>query len=486
MRDRVLFSGFLLSRRSSYPRHRTPFVYVGAWVLACVAGGCGSTVATSTGPSPTKCAVTLRPPEAPVNSGGATTTVAVGTQPECVWNASSSAGWITSVTPASGQGSAQIQMQVAANPDPSTRQANIVVNDVSALITQDAAPCRFDLSSTRQTMPNSGGNGRIAVGTATGCAWSAQSNESWIAITSGANGTGDGSVSFTVAANSGGARSATMVIAGQNVTISQDAAPPPPPPNCNYTVSPRSVAAPVSGMDAASVSVTAPSGCQWSASSSASWISITGRSSSSGNGAVTFSVASNGGSARTGTLTVAGQTVTVNQAGTPCAYTVAPTSVPISVAGGSGTPVSVTTSSTCTWTAISNASWVTIVTGASGSGNGSVTYSIQPNTGAARMGTVTVASQTVTISQSGCVYSISPTNDQLDKAARTGTPISVTTQPSCMWTAVSNASWVTVTSGSSGTGNGTVAYTVAANTTGADRTGTLTIAGLTFTVTQKK
>src|SRR5215470_6409721 len=115
MRVRVLFSGFLLSRRSSHPRHRTPFVYVGAWMLACVAGGCGSTVATSTGPSPTKCAVTLRPPEAPVNSGGATTTVAVGTQPECVWNASSSAGWITSVTPGSGQGSAQIQMQVAAN-----------------------------------------------------------------------------------------------------------------------------------------------------------------------------------------------------------------------------------------------------------------------------------------------------------------------------------------------------------------------------------
>ena len=48
---------------------------------------------------------------------------------------------------------------------------------------------------------------------------------------------------------------------------------------------------------------------------------------------------------------------------------------------------------------------------------------------------------------------------------------------------VSNASWMTVTSGASGSGPGTVAFSVAANT-GAARTGTLTIAGQTFTVTQ--
>ena len=41
-----------------------------------------------------------------------------------------------------------------------------------------------------------------------------------------------------------------------------------------------------------------------------------------------------------------------------------------------------------------------------------------------------------------------------------------------------------MTGGSSGTGNGTVSYTVAANTSTTARTGTLTIAGLTATVTQ--
>jgi hypothetical protein len=55
---------------------------------------------------------------------------------------------------------------------------------------------------------------------------------------------------------------------------------------------------------------------------------------------------------------------------------------------------------------------------------------------------------------------------------------------SCAWTAQSNVAWLTITAGTSGTGNGTVSYTVAANNTPDPRTGTLTIAGRTFTVTQ--
>jgi hypothetical protein len=51
--------------------------------------------------------------------------------------------------------------------------------------------------------------------------------------------------------------------------------------------------------------------------------------------------------------------------------------------------------------------------------------------------------------------------------------------------ASSNASWITVTSGASGTGNGTVTYSYTANT-GGDRKGTLTVAGRTFTLDQDK
>ncbi|MGI8990259.1 MAG: beta-propeller fold lactonase family protein [Bryobacteraceae bacterium] len=54
----------------------------------------------------------------------------------------------------------------------------------------------------------------------------------------------------------------------------------------------------------------------------------------------------------------------------------------------------------------------------------------------------------------------------------------------CNWTAASNASWITLVSGLSGSANGTTGFNVAANPQPAQRTGTFTIAGLTFTVTQ--
>jgi hypothetical protein len=84
---------------------------------------------------------------------------------------------------------------------------------------------------------------------------------------------------------------------------------------------------------------------------------------------------------------------------------------------------------------------------------------------------------------SGCTYSISPTGQAFAASGGTGS-VSVTTQSGCAWTAVSGASWISITSGGSGTGSGTVGYSVAANKTTSSLTAASTIAGLSFTVTQ--
>ena len=84
-----------------------------------------------------------------------------------------------------------------------------------------------------------------------------------------------------------------------------------------------------------------------------------------------------------------------------------------------------------------------------------------------------------------CAFSISPTGKTFTSSAGSGT-INVTATGGCDWMAKSNASWITITAGtaSTGTGSGTVSYNVAANAGSASRTGTLTVAGKTFTVTQ--
>jgi hypothetical protein len=81
-----------------------------------------------------------------------------------------------------------------------------------------------------------------------------------------------------------------------------------------------------------------------------------------------------------------------------------------------------------------------------------------------------------------CVYSVSKASGSVPSTASTGS-LSVTAGTACSWTATSNVSWITITEGASGTGNGTVTYAVAANTGGL-RTGTLTIAGESVIITQ--
>ena len=62
--------------------------------------------------------------------------------------------------------------------------------------------------------------------------------------------------------------------------------------------------------------------------------------------------------------------------------------------------------------------------------------------------------------------------------------INVTAATGCAWTATSNTAWLTINSGMSGSGNGTVSFNVARTTATATRTGTLTVGGQTVTVSQ--
>src|SRR6185503_16067971 len=74
-----------------------------------------------------------------------------------------------------------------------------------------------------------------------------------------------------------------------------------------------------------------------------------------------------------------------------CTYTISPAKAAFGGSGGTGS-VTVTAGSGCTWTAVSNVGWITITGGASGSGNGTVMYSVAPYTGRPRNrnGTATI------------------------------------------------------------------------------------------------
>jgi hypothetical protein len=128
-----------------------------------------------------------------------------------------------------------------------------------------------------------------------------------------------------------------------------------------------------------------------------------------------------------------------------------------------------------------------VTAGASGTGSGSVSWAAAANAGDIRAATVVIGSRTFTVQQASppCTYGIAPTARAFPAAGGSGSVAVTATFGSCAWTAVSNAAWITVTSGASGAGAGTVAFAVADNP-GEPRTGTLTVAERTFTVTQEK
>jgi hypothetical protein len=435
----------------------------GTTVPISQAGGCSYAVDSS--------------PQSIGAAGGAGNSIGVTTASGCTWSATSNVPWIGITSGASGNGNGSVAFRVDANTG-APRAGSITIAGTTVPIAQ-AGGCTYTIDSTSQSIGAAGGAGSpVGVTAASGCTWSASSNVPWIAITGGASGNGSGTLSFRVDANTGAARSGSIAIADKALTVLQAG-------GCTFAIGSTSQSIPATGGDGTPVTVTTASGCSWTAATSTSWITISSGASGTGPGSVAFRVAANTGSARVGTLTIAGQTFTVSQ-GSGCSYSINPSSVSVGVGGGAAGPIAVSTATDCSWSAASNASWITVTGSANGSGNGSVALNVAANTGAARSGTVTIAGQTLTVSQpSACSYAISQTTMSIDR--RPGNySVSVTAPAGCGWSAsvTSGQAWLSIESGSSGSGNGTVMFRADNNNNDSSRTGTISIAGLTLTVTQ--
>jgi hypothetical protein len=252
-------------------------------------------------------------------------------------------------------------------------------------------------------------------------------------------------------------------------------------PSCSYSVSPTALSfSAASGT--ATVTVTTTSGCTWNSTSGASWAAVSGSGTGSGTATVTVSV--NGTSSRSAVVTIAGKSVTVSQAAdvVSCSYSVTPTSLAFGAAAGSAV-VSVSTSAGCSWTTSSGSSWAAVTGGKTGAG--SVTVSVVTNSGGSRTANVTVAGRSVTVTQaaaaaSACSYTVTPTSMSFTSAGGTAT-VAVTTGAGCSWTTAGSTQWLKVAGSGSGSGSATINVS---STNGGGRSGSVTVAGKTVSVSQ--
>ena len=267
-------------------------------------------------------------------------------------------------------------------------------------------------------------------------------------------------------------------------------------PTCNYTLSSTTQSATAEG-GASSINVTRTSGtCGWTAQADASWITLSNNAGSD-TAALGYSVAANTSTdSRTGRITVnwtgGSSQVTVTQAGaaappapTTCTYTIDPVAVTAPAAGLSGQSTVTVTGSNCTWSARSNQGWIRITSGNSGTGTGTISYTVDPHTGPERFGRIIVTHTQGTTDigftqNAPCPVSLNPTSQSVGNAGGSFTT-AFTTSSGCAWTAASNASWLTISSATSGTGDATISYAVAANS-GTARTGQITVTASGSTV----
>jgi hypothetical protein len=173
-----------------------------------------------------------------------------------------------------------------------------------------SAPGGVRCASTITGLPDSvgagGGEFAAMISTARECAWKVDADSSWVQITP-ATGQGETPVSVVVAPNPAAiARAASLTVNGARTMLRQDAA------ACRLVVRQTSIDLGADG-GTASIGVTAPSGCVWQLSTTASWLHLT-RADGTGEGSAEFKADANPGAARTGTVRVGDASITVTQA----------------------------------------------------------------------------------------------------------------------------------------------------------------------------
>jgi hypothetical protein len=338
----------------------------------------------------------------------------------------------------------------------------------------------------------------VTVTTPAGCTWSATASAPWIA-TDVSGGNGPGSVAYSVSANPATEpRSGSLTIGGRIHSVTQQAR---PATVCSYELTPGGADV---GKDASNgtFAVTAPGECAWTATPSALWLVVTSGNQGSGSGNVSYAVARNTDvHDRSATIAVADRTFTVRQSGDieSCQYSVAPVALSSCMPAGS-LSATVTTQAGCRWTVAPNASWLTIPSGPSGTGSAIITIMIPENYDAPREGIVMVrwptptAGQNIRVAQAGCLYAVSRSTFSFTAGGGLGTfdviqqsePTTCggPTQDRCVWAAVSDSSWLTVTSSMPRAGDNPVAFAVSTNDSAASRVGRITVRDRVVVVTQ--
>jgi hypothetical protein len=471
---------------STPPADTDPSAAVGdvpAWLSVSSGSGSGTGAVTLTaGPNPSvqprSATLTIAGSPVTVTQGGAVPTFAVapgtwgaaakgGVQSvgltssiaDASWTASSDRGWLT-ISPAAGTGSGVLTLTAAANASATARTATATIAGRLLIVAQAGASSEFAISPASWDAAAAGGTRPISIASSVGdAAWTAGSDQPWLTV-SPAAGSGAGTVMVTAApTTSAQSRNATATIAGQVVIVSQAGA------VATFGI-PQGTWNVAAGGGSHGIALSSSLGdASWSASSDQPWLSIS-PASGKGPGTVTLTASPTASAlARTATAIIAGQVVTVSQAGATATFTVTPGAWTVAADGGTQAVGVGSALGDASWTATSHAPWLSVWP-TSGVGARVVAVTAAATTSpSGRTGALTIAGRTVTITQTGRTPTGTISEPTWVAPTSGGSrEITLDVPDTAAWQASTDAAWITV-SPARGAGHGAV--TIAAMPAGA-------------------
>ena len=359
---------------------------------------------------PVEPSLSLKDQEISAPAAGLEQTVTFQTNQD--WSATPDAGWVT-VTPASGSaadGSATITFSVAKNDTFDARSAKVSVKagPLSATITVNQAgkDVVFTLSDQQLNAETAGLEKTIEF--ESNADWTASSDASWLTVTPASGKASDAKVSITIKAEENDtfdARTAKInVTAGKKsavITVNQAGK------DVIFTLSDQQLNAETAGLEK---TIEFESNADWTASSDASWLTVTPASGKASDAKVSISIkAEKNTLAKTRNAKVSvsagskSAVITVSQEAAPAYVKVTPASdKPF---GYSGLETSISVESNAAWTVSCDAGWLE-VSPSNGEGNGTVNVKAGMNEGndkriAKLVFTAADATAEVTVEQKG-------------------------------------------------------------------------------------
>jgi uncharacterized protein YceK len=258
--------------------------------------------------------------------------------------------------------------------------------------------CTYAISSSGNSFEQEGGSGSFdVISSSPGCEWRAAVSASWITITEGVTGSGDGRVSYTIAANPlSSERTGIVTVGGQEHVITQTGL------ECAYRISSSRTEFTSEGGSGGFQVISSVSDCEWAVSANVPWVEITSGARGRGSDTVSYQIESySGTSVRNANIIVAGETHRIIQnppLPQTCTYAITPAERNVSSAGESYTVIVDASREDCSWGASSNVEWV-LVSPTTGTGDGDVNVTVRANLGESRSANITIAGNLHAVSQ---------------------------------------------------------------------------------------